>query len=585
MTYPEYCFTFVCQSGELEIESMLLASSLRLQMGDGIDLVACVPQPESVWGTLSATTLALLGELHVRQVPVRNGIAPSYPIGNKLGCLGVATAASRTIFLDSDIICLKALPQGAFPASFNAVPAFDVTWPSNANDWKPLYAAFNLPVPERRLLTPISGKYMWPYFNAGVIAVESNTEFSRVWEDCAQRIDAMDEVANKRPWLDQIALPIAAARLGLDFRCLGEDFNFPVSWSPLPPATPYLCHYRSPEVLCREPLLRKTVRMLADRHPGLAELLRTGPKHWARVIAPPRGLLPAATDAASPSEPGEQTGTTATPDRLPEIIITGIPRSGTSLLCRLVDDLPDCVVVNEPEEICTRLNRCVHPRWLATFYRDLRADIVDGVGVYNKVANGRLVEDTRIIDERVLCHPEVSRPDFLLGTKNTFIYLARLQVLRRAMPDAPIVALVRHPLDTIASWKDSFQHLAEVNLSTFPVSYTQNPFLTGTEKRRLGAIMHNQSPAQRRALLWSHLVATLLAHRDSLIIVRYEDVIADPAGVLWGLLSRVPDYTPPPLENIDLQPRSRRHLLNDDDVQAVSDLCRSYAAEFGYKDF
>ena len=585
MTNPEYCFTFVCQSGELEIESMLLASSLRLQMGEDIDLVACIPQPESVWGALSATTLALLDELHIRQAPIRNPIDPSYPIGNKLGCLGVATTAARTIFLDSDIICLKALPHGAFSAPFSAVPAFDVTWPPNANDWKPLYEAFDLPLPARRLLTPVSGKYMWPYFNAGVIGVESNTEFSRVWEDCARRIDAMGEVLNKRPWLDQIALPVAMARMGLDFRCLGEDFNFPVSWCPLPPDAPYLCHYQSPEVLCREPLLRKTVRKLADRHAGLAALLQTGPADWARVIAPPSGLRPAATEAPHSSTPGAQGPAAATSDRLPEIIITGIPRSGTSLLCRLVDDLPDCVVVNEPQELFTRLNRCVHPRWLATFYRDLRADIVDGIGVYNKVADGRLVDDTRIIDERVLCHPDVSRPDFLLGTKNTIIYLARLSVLRRAMPQAPIVALVRHPLDTIASWKDSFPHLAEVDLSTFPVSYTQNPFLTGTEKRRLGAIMNNPSPAQRRALLWSHLVATILAHRDSVVLVRYEDLVADPAAVLSAVLSRVPEYTPPPLTDLDLEPRSRRHLLDGDDVQAVSDLCRSYAAELGYKDF
>jgi len=40
----KYCFVFVCQPGELEIKSMLLAASLRFQHGNEIELVAALPE-------------------------------------------------------------------------------------------------------------------------------------------------------------------------------------------------------------------------------------------------------------------------------------------------------------------------------------------------------------------------------------------------------------------------------------------------------------------------------------------------------------------------------------------------------------
>jgi hypothetical protein len=312
------------------------------------------------------------------------------------------------------------------------------------------------------------------------------------------------------------------------------------------------------------------VRSLAREHPGLKDLLATGGPEWHRLLVPP-------------STPTSWPRTDDQSHRIerPDVVITGIPRSGTSLLCRLLHDLPDCVVVNEPAEIFEPLTQCENPYWLALFYRDLRQKIQGGEEIENKLAHGRVVEDTSVHDARVRYRPSVGRPDFLLGTQNTLAYLARLRVIMRAMPNAPVVLCIRHPLDTIASWKWSFSHLREVRLQDFPVAYCENPFLTGVERRRLQAIAETESVAVRRALLWAHLAETVIEHAGHVVLIRYEDLVAAPDTELARILAaRVPlERSRPP---ITLQPRSHRGLLDQADLDAVSDLCRSPAAELGF---
>jgi hypothetical protein len=266
----------------------------------------------------------------------------------------------------------------------------------------------------------------------------------------------------------------------------------------------------------------------------------------------------------------------------PELLISGIPRSGTSLLCRLLHEQPDCVIINEPTEIFGPLTTCENPWWIARYYRDIRREVLEGEAIENRVKDGRLVDDTRSDDLRAYHRPEVSRDDFLLGTKNTLAYLARIPVLRRALPTAPIVVCVRHPLDTIASWKGSFAHLREVDFTRFPVSYTDHALLTWRQRERLREIEDTTSLGERRALLWSYLSELVLEHRDRLLVLRYEDLVADPKGQLQRILSAVPGFSWAPVRADALKARARRELLDDEDIRAVGDLCTSQAEELGY---
>jgi hypothetical protein len=581
-TSDPLCFVFVCQAGELEIKAGLLAASLQRSLGRAAELVAAVPVPSSRWGDLLPVTKALLDQLHVRMVEIENRIDDSYGHGNKVSALAAGANVGRTIFLDSDILCLRAPDQEAFSASFCAKPADLGTWGEVEGQWEEVYRLFGLALPSRRVVTTVSGQLSPPYFNAGVIAVEDAPAFARCWEEACIRVDRADNIPRKRPWLDQIALPVAVERLGLDFRVLSDSYNFPAHLRPLPNASPVFCHYHSPEVLRREPVLTALVRQLAADHPPLAGLVRRGGDEWRRVLAAPRRLSPPKRPMPWRHWLNGRERRSEMPGRQPEVLITGIPRSGTSLLCRLLHEQPDCVVVNEPAEIFGPLTNCENPWWIACYYRELRRDILEGEAIENKVEDGRIVEDTRKLDRRARYHPRVSRSDFLLGTKNTLLYLARIPVIRRALPEAPIIACVRHPLDTLASWKDSFAHLRDVKLDVFPVSYADNAFLSGLDRRRLRHIVETEDPSQRRALLWAHLAETIETHRESLVIVKYEDLVADPVTEMRRILGAVPGFDVSALRPPALTLRTRRELLDEADMRAAADLCGREAAYFGY---
>jgi hypothetical protein len=584
VTVPQ-TIAFVCQPGEVAIKAVLLAASLRRWLPRSVRLVAGVPSPPEGVERLPDAVRELLERLEVTCAPIRNPVGDDYPIANKIACLGLGTEGTATTFLDSDMLCLAPLPDGAFPGAVNAKPADMLTWPADPGSWWAAYRLFGLEPPSRTVTASVAGVTMSPYFNSGVLTADDAPAFARLWAECCVRIDASPEVGDKRPHLDQIALSVAIARFGRGFTCLGEGLNFPAHLKPLPAAAPpVLCHYHWPEVIRREPPMRSAVAALCRERPALGDLLRGGGAAWQRVLdgargAPGRAGAPSGRLLRVFSRRPRWGERAATP---PEVVITGIPRSGTSLLCRLLDDLPDCLVINEPAEIFGPLTLCENPWWLATFYRDLRRRVLEGEEIENKVVDGHVVEDTSTSDQRVRYRPLVGRPDFLLGTKNTLVYMARLEQIRRALPEARIVVCVRHPADALASWKGSFPHLRDVPLQSFPVAYLDNPFLTGAQRERLRQIAATPSAARRRALLWAHLAEVADGHRDLAELVRYEDLVADPDSVVRstvraaGLAGRVSR------SGRTLQPRSRRELLDQDDLDAIRDHCTGAAERLGY---
>lgn len=575
-----YCFVFVCQAGALEPQALLLAASLRRFLRCEHELVAALPQPEAVWGRPAATTLAGLAALGVRTAPIVNPIGPEYPIGNKLACLALPTAADKIVFLDSDMLCLREFrPPPRFAIDFNAKPADLASWGGQADAWAAAYARAGLPPPRRRVKATVSGETMPPYFNAGMLAVRAGSGLGEAWAALARELDADPAVPDKRPWLDQIALPLAVAKLGLETDCLDERYNFPAHLRPLDAqCLPFLCHYHTPRVLRGEPAAHALVLELAGRHPALAAALQARPE-WAALLAPYR--LARAGRVRWPRAPARQCRLAAA---APAAILTGVPRSGTSFLCALLARLPEVAVVNEPAEIFAPLQSQSPPHGVALYYRETRRRILDGEPVDNKVRDGVLVEDTALADGREPWLPVVTRPDFLLATKNTLAYLARLPQLRRALPRAAIVACVRHPFDTVASWKRSFPHLASADMERQALGHSRDELLGEPARRRLREIAAAEAPALRRALLWRHLAELILDSRPLLTLLRYEALAARPEETLRGLMLSIAPGRPfaPSAPLPASAPRCRRENLDAEDIAALRGVCAQTAAELGY---
>lgn len=268
---------------------MLLAASLRRHLRCEHELVAAIPVPEHRWGRPSTRTLGFMKSIGVRVVAITNGFDTEYPIGNKISCLGIPTDADVRVFLDSDIVCLQSF-SGFAPADcgemeprFRVVPAdTDTSAPSEAS-WAHIYAMQNLAPPAERMCAAVSGAPMLPYFNAGFIAVDSRIDFAATWLRICREIDADERVVNKRPWLDQIALPVAARSLGIGYTLLDKRFNYPAHLAPVgSDPLPYFVHYHNQKVLFANAMLREFARELAAEHPELDESIAADRK-WRRL--------------------------------------------------------------------------------------------------------------------------------------------------------------------------------------------------------------------------------------------------------------------------------------------------------------
>ena len=579
---PQLCIVFVVQPGELALKGVLLAASLRRNGGlDNVDLVAAVPDP-ALWGALPSEVEKLLQLLQVRIVVIGSPFGTDYPIGNKLAAIGVPTLAPVTLFLDSDILCLSPIDINALlTTGIKAKPADLNTFSGDASQWQSAYGVAGLDAPEIPVISTVSKEVMPPYFNAGVIAVCDGMRFSSTWIDVARKIDACPSVTNKRPWLDQIALPVAAAVLGFSFECLHEGFNYPAHLQPISHShVPYLCHYHSPDVIAKEATLSRLVVDLVKKYPGLKTLLEDF-SEWQPILK--RGQCEASALRSIRHLPSFRRRSISDEKIARDFLITGLPRSGTSMLCNLLHQGKDVVVVNEPQEVFAALQHDERCLPLARFYRELRTKVLLQQGIQNKLDDkGRVIEDTKTKDSRQLYYPTVDSPQFFLGTKNPLAYLTRLRMLCDAFPDMPKIVTVRDPFHLINSWKASFAHLRDIDLTTIPFTDTADELLDGMQRKYLQAVRRETFLPARRALYLRYLAA--LIHRDKhrVLVVRYEDLASFPQREL----KRVTDYLG--MQALDrrifstVRPPTATPCDDGQDRLAINALCGEFMQTWGY---
>lgn len=274
--------------------------------------------------------------------------------------------------------------------------------------------------------------------------------------------------------------------------------------------------------------------------------------------------------------------------RLPgaNVLITGLPRSGTSYFCTALHNVRDCVAINEPEEIFAHLSDIAPPWGMPRYYAQLRDDVVAGRAIMNKMRDGRFIEDTAtgIHEEQYV--PNVSGPAFLLATKNTLAYLARLPLLERSMPGVTCVACIRNPVDTVASWKGTFRHLSTAAVRNFRAGFLGDERLHQAARDRLAEIEAEPRIEWRRALLWRHL-ALLVEEAATFItaVIRYERLVTDPERTLRDLFRLIPAAPPfvPVQPFVPSAVRTERAAgLSLDEIAAIREVCGDVAARFGY---
>lgn len=590
--------SFVCEPGRLEAQALVLAASLRIA-DPRLALVAAVPRP------IPTRTREILDALNVRIAPICNPVAEGYAIGNKVAALAAGECDGLRVFLDTDTLCLASLNFAALAEHAFAAKSADIATFGDLDIWRVLYRRFGLELPPIRVAASVSEVWSPPYFNAGMIATTRANELATEWAKICRAVDAMEDINPRRPWLDQIALPIAIARLAIDWRVLGEAWNYPAHMKALAAAAvaPTIVHYHQPAIIAREPALIARVAEITRRWAGIrSALARDGA--WAAVLhcanaAVPqpavgwrRVLRPLEAHAVRTfgRRHHENDGSAgkayaAARAHARDLVISGIPRSGTSYLCKLLSTCDNVAIVNEPVILHEWLRYAPDPYVVRTLHDELRRRIDAGEAVDNKLTqSGELVEDTALADARVPWRPKLRNAKWVLGTKNTLAYMARLEGILRLMPGARVVLCVRHPLDTLASWKGTFAHLAAGDPTHVPVGGLGDPFLPRQLAAGLRIVADMPEAPYRRAAWWRLLAGEVLRFRDRVVIVRYEDLVADPACELGRALGPLAAFAGGP--RAALVPSAvrtwRRASLDNADRDAVATQCKDVLDYFGY---
>jgi hypothetical protein len=556
-------FTFVCQGGALEPQALLLAATLREHVHPDHDLIAAVPGPAEQWAPPAPETIDALEALGVRVEPITNALGTGFPHANKIACLGVPTTADVRVFLDTDIACLAPVSDGpALVGDLAAKPSDLQAYTADRDVWEATYATAGLPLPSWQTVTSVSQEAGPPFFNSGLIVVpaDAGPELATAWAAAAIRIRDASELPDHRRWSDQLGLAVAVADRNLAPNALDDRWNFPAHLRRIgDDARPALVHYHWPSVLREEPVLREKVRSLAATSPAFRAAAEST-EGWRDVLAAP----------AYPERDGR-----------PELLITGISRSGTSYLASILHRHRNCVVINEPDHVHEPLQMPV-PWGLGTYLRRLRADVVDGRPVTNKLVDGRITEDTAIDQTVVADVVTVEDTGFVLGVKNTLAFLHHLDRIRTVLPEARVAICVRDPADTLASWAGTFPHLREVDLWARPHAHPDDPHLSATARARIAEIMAVDDLAWRRAHHWAFLAELVRRQvgRSGVIIVRYDDLVTDPHGTV----ARLTDGWPVGAPRDDIEPsriRGRRSRLSDEERRAIRAVCAPAAAALG----
>jgi hypothetical protein len=219
-----------------------------------------------------------------------------------------------------------------------------------------------------------------------------------------------------------------------------------------------------------------------------------------------------------------------------DLIITGIPRSGTTLATAIIDQVPDAFCLSEPEtqialmegaetaeEFVTRLGAefdAVRRQLLAGgTVLDRRADTGKAITNYfgRPNADGRRGVSYAIVP---VSRPGLSR-EFLLGIKHNALYIAVLpEIVKHSR--WRIIAVVREPLAVLMSWRSL----------DLPISQGQLPAAERFWPEMAKLTRAGMDLTEKQIRMCDLLCRRFVALARDITVVPYERFVTDPGALL-----------------------------------------------------
>lgn len=241
MTSDQLSICFVCQKGRLEVQSMMLAASLRGKLPQNTLVKVGIPLPERVFSEPDKRTLDFFESLSIEPVVFTNAILKDeniYPgdhhmFANKIFLLKeMSNVAEQVLFIDSDHIAYAPFhtsPWGNVMISMRSANGW--THVSTMVPWqKPLFEKANIDFPNAEVAwrdpndsdNVIMG---FQDFATSFIAIKGNAvdAFCDKWLELFSIANGFD--MQKKFHLEELAFSAAVYGLGLHYAEFRQPFD------------------------------------------------------------------------------------------------------------------------------------------------------------------------------------------------------------------------------------------------------------------------------------------------------------------------------------------------------------------------
>lgn len=247
-----------------------------------------------------------------------------------------------------------------------------------------------------------------------------------------------------------------------------------------------------------------------------------------------------------------------------DILLTGLPRSGTNLTCALLNRVPQTVALAEPMDVAElgRAGGRVQALWaIERFFRYQRHSLLqDRVAITRH--SGGAVRDNFFAaepgadglrhsrsDRGAIAFDKPLDPDFRLVIKHPAVFSGLLPELAGAFP---CFALIRNPLPVLASW----------NSNRIPVREGRIPAAEGVDPGLRTALDAIDSREARQLYVLDWFFRRFREALPDTHLIRYEALVAS-RGRLLSLLSPAAAALDEPLASRNASPLYGWAALSD----------------------
>ncbi|MEL7300733.1 MAG: hypothetical protein AAFM92_10150 [Pseudomonadota bacterium] len=278
---------YIVEPPEYEILACFLLASIREHFPAHVKAVGYCPEHRIGDVHPAVFKAHELMNAEIRTFKTDGMFTPAYPHGNKILACVEERDTAYSMFVDSDVLFLRSNnPENlTSPGRVSCSMAASMLW-AEQSIWDDIYGALDMDIPPERykLMRRSPGKVI-PYFSSGLVCFperdQGHGRFADVWYDTASKVDRVETLEKRRPYLDQMTLPAAIRRSGLDWNILPEEQHYilggKLRGEPLPKDRDiYTIHYRNTNNL-REVGQLDTARSYLKSHTGVKFVRRLAP--------------------------------------------------------------------------------------------------------------------------------------------------------------------------------------------------------------------------------------------------------------------------------------------------------------------